>query len=91
MSRLQACMKSQPDAALKASMAEAESMGVKATPTMFINGQKLEGAVDADEVKAVLEPATAGGRDSAPAGTACRSAAGREVVDGAGYKDRTVS
>jgi len=51
---LQACVKNQPDAALKASMDEAELMGVQATPTMFINGQKLEGAVDAEDVKTVL-------------------------------------
>jgi protein-disulfide isomerase len=51
---LQACIKNQPDAALKASMGEAELMGVQATPTMFINGQKLEGAVDAEDVKLVL-------------------------------------
>ena len=35
-------------------MAEGESLGLNATPTMFINGQKLEGAVDAEEVKAIL-------------------------------------
>ena len=52
--RLQACVKAQPDTTLKASMAEGESLGLNATPTMFINGQKLEGAVDADDVKAVL-------------------------------------
>jgi protein-disulfide isomerase len=51
---LQACIKNQPDAALKSSMSEADAMGVQATPTMFINGQKLEGAVDADDVKMVL-------------------------------------
>jgi len=54
MNALQACVKNQPDTALKASMNEAESMGVQATPTMFINGEKLEGAVDADDVRAVL-------------------------------------
>jgi protein-disulfide isomerase len=54
MSRLQACVKSQPDNTLKSSMAEGESLGLNATPTLFINGQKLEGAVDADEVRAVL-------------------------------------
>ena len=52
--RLQACVKAQPDTALKASMAEGESLGLNATPTMFINGQKLEGEVDAEELKAVL-------------------------------------
>jgi protein-disulfide isomerase len=54
MDRLRACLKAQPDSALKASMAEGESLGLNATPTLFINGQKLEGAVDAEEVKAVL-------------------------------------
>jgi protein-disulfide isomerase len=54
MDKLQACIKTQPDAVLKASMAEGESLGLNATPTMFINGQRLEGAVDADEVKAIL-------------------------------------
>ena len=32
---------------------------------MFINGEKLEGALDADEVRAALEPAAAGRRRSA--------------------------
>jgi protein-disulfide isomerase len=54
MVRLQACLKAPPDGVLKASMAEGEALGLNATPTMFINGQKLEGAVDAEEVKAVL-------------------------------------
>lgn len=52
--KLQACIKSQPDKALQASMAEGEALGLSATPTMYINGQKLEGAVDADDVRAVI-------------------------------------
>ena len=52
--RLQACIKAQPDAALKASVAEGDSIGVNATPTVFVNGQRLEGAVDIEEVKAAL-------------------------------------
>jgi protein-disulfide isomerase len=54
LTKLQACIKDQPDKQLKASMAEGEALGLNATPTMFINGQKLEGAVDADEVRAML-------------------------------------
>jgi len=54
MDRLQACVKAQSDKALKASMDEGDSLGLNATPTMFINGQKLEGAVGVDEVKAIL-------------------------------------
>lgn len=54
MTRLQACVKAQPDTTLKASLAEGESLGLSATPTLFINGEKLEGAVDANEVRAIL-------------------------------------
>jgi protein-disulfide isomerase len=52
--RLQACVKAQADATVKSSMAEGDSVGVSATPTMFVNGERLEGAVDADQVKAAL-------------------------------------
>jgi protein-disulfide isomerase len=51
--KLQACVKGQADS-VKASMAEGDSVGVSATPTMFVNGERLEGAVDADQVKAAL-------------------------------------
>ncbi len=53
-SRLQACVKAQGNAIVKASMAEGDSIGVSATPTIFVNGERLEGAVDAAEVRAAL-------------------------------------
>ncbi len=52
--RLQACIKAQSDDAMKASVAEGDSIGVSATPTVFVNGERLEGAVDVEEVKAAL-------------------------------------
>ena len=52
--RLQACIKAQPDDVMKASIAEGDSIGVNATPTVFVNGERLEGAVDLEEVKAAL-------------------------------------
>jgi protein-disulfide isomerase len=54
---LQACLKSQPDAALNASIKEAEGLEVEATPTMFIGGKRLEGAIDASELSATLDAA----------------------------------
>ena len=54
-SRLQACIKAPPDQIVKASMAEADKVGVSATPTMFINGEKLEGALDGSEVSAAID------------------------------------
>ena len=38
-------------------MREAEAVGVEATPTMFVNGQKLDGAVPPDEVRLALDQA----------------------------------
>jgi protein-disulfide isomerase len=52
--KLQACVKAQADGAVKSSMAEGDSIGVSATPTMFVNGERLEGALGADEVRAAL-------------------------------------
>jgi protein-disulfide isomerase len=54
MNRLQACIKAQSDTVVKASMAEGDNLGVSATPTVFINGERLEGAMDAADVRAAL-------------------------------------
>ena len=55
MTRLQACVKAQSDVQVKASMAEGDSLNVSATPTAFINGERLEGALDVEEVRAALD------------------------------------
>jgi protein-disulfide isomerase len=55
--KLQACIKAQDESAVKASMKEAEGVGVSATPTMFINGEKIDGAVPIGEVRAALDRA----------------------------------
>jgi protein-disulfide isomerase len=55
--KLQACVKAQDDSAVKASMKEGDQIGVSATPTMFINGEKIDGAVPASEVRAALDRA----------------------------------
>jgi protein-disulfide isomerase len=52
--KLQACIKAQSDTIVKASVAEGDKLGVNATPTMFVNGERLEGALDADAVRAAL-------------------------------------
>ena len=55
--KLQSCIKAQDESAVKASMKEAEGVGVEATPTMFINGEKIDGAVPISEVRAALDRA----------------------------------
>src|SRR5450759_2338431 len=55
--KLQACLKAQDDKAVRASIHEGNTVGVDATPTMFVNEQKLDGAVPVDEVRGALDRA----------------------------------
>ena len=55
--KLQACVKAQDEKAVRASMREGDTAGVDATPTMFVNGQKLDGAMPAEAVRLALDQA----------------------------------
>lgn len=55
--KLQSCVKAQNEDAVRASMKEGDSLGVNATPTLFINGQKIDGAVPISEIRAALDQA----------------------------------
>ena len=64
--KLQACIKAQQDDSVKASVHEGEDLGVEATPTMFINGEKVDGALPIDELRAVLDRALVQAGETAP-------------------------
>jgi len=66
METLQACVKAQKDDAVKASMNEAELLGLDSTPTMFINGQKVSGVISPDELKSIINRALSDAGESAP-------------------------
>jgi protein-disulfide isomerase len=55
--KLQSCIKAQDESAVKASMKEAEGIGVEATPTLFVNGEKIDGAVPISQLRAALDRA----------------------------------
>ena len=55
--KLQACIKAQQDDNVKASVHEGEALGVEATPTLFVNGEKVDGALPISELRAVLDRA----------------------------------
>jgi len=55
--KLQACVKAQNSDAVKASMKEGSAVGVTATPTIFVNGEELDGAVPLDEMRTALDDA----------------------------------
>lgn len=56
-SKLQACVKAQDDKAVRASQREGDNVGVSATPAMFVNGQKVDGAVPIEDLRAILDGA----------------------------------
>ncbi len=64
--RLQACITAQQDDSVKASVHEGEDLGVEATPTMFINGEKIDGALPIDDLRAVLDRALVQAGETAP-------------------------
>lgn len=55
--KLQTCIKAQSADAITASLREGESVGVEATPAMFVNGAKIDGAVSLQQIRAVLDRA----------------------------------
>lgn len=55
--KLQSCIKAQDESRVKASMKEGDGIGVEATPTLFINGEKVDGAVPISELRAALDRA----------------------------------
>jgi protein-disulfide isomerase len=65
--KLQSCVKDQKDEAVKGSAKEGESLGVSGTPTMFINGQMVDGARPVEEFRALFDSALQQAGVSAPA------------------------
>jgi protein-disulfide isomerase len=68
------CIKEQPSKDLEKSVKEAESLGVDATPFIFINGQKVEGAIPAAELKAILDQALRDAGQQPPTDTSASAA-----------------
>jgi protein-disulfide isomerase len=66
VAKLQSCVKAQNEDAVRASMKEAEGLGVNGTPALFINGQKIDGAVPIAEVRAALDAALRDAGESVP-------------------------
>ena len=55
--KLTACLKLNDDAPVVRSLREGESLGVEATPTIFINGYKIDGALPAAQIQAAIDRA----------------------------------
>ena len=64
---LKACLQKQDDTAVKASVKEAEGLGVNSTPTLFINGEKVDYAAPEAELRGFLDRALREAGEPVPA------------------------
>jgi protein-disulfide isomerase len=55
--KLDACMSKPNEKAVRASMDEAQDLGVQATPTLFVNGERIGGALPPDQIEQVINRA----------------------------------
>jgi protein-disulfide isomerase len=68
IAKLDACIAKQDDTAVKASMKDGEALGVEATPSLFINGEKIDGAQPMEYVYRMIDNAlVAAGQKPPPA------------------------
>jgi len=68
--KLLACVQKQDESAVRAAMAEADALGVDSTPTLFINGEKLNGVMSEGELHSILDRALADSGQQPPSSNA---------------------
>lgn len=78
LAKLQSCVKAQNDDTIKASVHEGDGVGVTATPTLFINGELMDGALPIGEVRAALDRALEEAGVPAPSRSANSSSSGSQ-------------
>jgi protein-disulfide isomerase len=65
---LEACLKKRDDTRIKSSLKEAESLNLDAAPALFINGEKVMGAIPMEYIYRIIDGAlTAAGQTPPPA------------------------
>jgi len=55
--KLDACLQKQDETAVRASMKEADSLGIEGTPYLFVDGEHINGALPPEQVWAVIDRA----------------------------------
>lgn len=55
--KLDACLQKQDEAPVRASMKEADSLGIEGTPYLFVDGEHINGALPPEQVWAVIDRA----------------------------------
>ena len=64
--KVNACVKKSDESGVRASMAEGDKLGVDATPTMFINGERVSGLVPEEEMRSIIDRALVAAGEKPP-------------------------
>ena len=64
---IEACVKKQDESAIRASLKVGEDLGIEATPVLFINGEKFEGAYPIEDVFRMVDSALVATGQTPPA------------------------
>ena len=68
--KLNACAKKSDESAVRASMAEGDKLGVDATPTLFINGERVSGIIPDEAMRSIIDHALADAGEKTPSANA---------------------
>jgi protein-disulfide isomerase len=64
--KLDACVKKQDESGVRASIAEGEKFAIDSTPTLFVNGERMSGAIPEAEMHQVLDRALVAAGERVP-------------------------
>ena len=82
--KLDACIAKQDESEVQASLKEADQLGIQGAPALFVNGERIDGAVPEDQVWAVIDRALrAAGETPPPLPAPAAPAAPAPVAPGA--------
>lgn len=73
--KLDACLAKQDESVARASQKEADALGIQGTPALFVNGERIDGAVPRDQLWAAIDRALHAAGEQPPA-AAPRTASG---------------
>jgi protein-disulfide isomerase len=71
--KLDACMAKPNEKAIRASMEEASDIGVQSTPTIFVNGQRISGALPVSDIEVVINRALRDAGQQVPAAASAQA------------------
>jgi protein-disulfide isomerase len=82
--KLDACLAKQDETQVRASMKEGDALGLDSTPSLFVDGERVIGAIPEDQVWMVIDRALRAAGEEPPRATPAQTAGQPANAKGAG-------